>query len=173
VLCIILVLEAISKAVYMKFLALLFLLLSFCSACSKKYEPDLPGKNNEFHALLVFFGDSSQRIDVTGIKAAMGCSVGTTFVFGQREDDALIQLSLYFPVFRCLSSPGTFTTELHCQYRTNRYTGDIYVNDPASPGSITFTTLTSEFMEGYFETVCYSSATDSVIITGTFKGVPD
>jgi hypothetical protein len=155
----------------MKFLTPLFLVLSFCIACSKNQSPHVPGKNNEFHALLEFSGDSSQRIDVTGIKAAMGCSVGTTFVSGLREDDALIQLSVYVPMFGCLTSPGTFTTELYSQYRTDLYTGDIYVNNPASPGSITFTALTSELMEGYFETVCYNSAMDSVVITGSFKGV--
>ncbi len=156
----------------MKSLSPLFIALLFCIACSKKHNPDVPGKNNEFHALLVFSADSSQRIDVTGSKAGMGCSWGSvTYVEGLREDDAYFILQLYFPELRCITSAGTFTTELRCEYRPNLYTGNFYGNNTANPGSVTFTTVTTEYMEGYFETVCNISATDSVIITGTFKGI--
>jgi hypothetical protein len=155
----------------MKLFLPLFIGILFCISCNKKYIPDDPGKNNEFHALLVFSADSSQRFDVIGTKAGMGCSWGTTYVEGLREDDAYINLQLYFDEMRCLSSPGTLTTELRCQYRPNLYEGNIYGNNSANPGIVTFTTVTTDYMEGHFETVCNISATDSVIITGTFKGV--
>jgi hypothetical protein len=154
----------------MKKISIILSVIFFCISCSKKDDPGPPINNSEFKALLVF-SDSTQRIEVTGTSARMGCSYGTTFVSGQREDDAYIELQLHFGELRCLMAPGTFTAELQCQYRPNLYFGNIYGNDPARPGSITFTTVNAKFMEGHFETVCFISTTDSIIITGTFKGV--
>jgi hypothetical protein len=154
----------------MKWLLLLFLPILFCNACSKK-DTGAPENTSEFHALLVFSPDSSQRIDVTGNKARMGCSYGGTYVEGLREDDAYVSLQVFFDDLSCITSAGTFTSRILCEYRPNLYVGNVYANDSTRTGNITFTTVNSKYLEGHFQTVCIISATDSVIITGTFKGV--
>jgi hypothetical protein len=68
------------------------------------------------------------------------------------------------------SAPGTYTAYYRCQYTSNINIGPEYLNTGvASPGSITFTTMSGHDAEGYFSAVC-KYGTDSVLVSGTFKG---
>jgi hypothetical protein len=132
---------------------------------------DEPPNNNEIKATVFVSPSNTVVINATGQKANLIKCVtlgGGTFVGGTNENNAAVYITVYETGIRCVSDPGSYDSTFFCQYRPN-------VEDPATPiygntsGSITFTTITDNYMEGFFSAVC-SNGLDSVIVTGTFKG---
>jgi len=147
----------------MKNYLLVVIAAAFCFSCMKKSAP--PPNSNEFHAQLAFSGGSSSAINETGYSTHMGCSNGTTSLEGNNDS---VSIGISINIGHCITNTGTFTNEFECQATTH---SSLYVKDPTKPGSITFTAGSNAYMEGSFQIVCYNG-NDSVLVSGTFKGLP-
>jgi hypothetical protein len=142
--------------------------LSIFISCKKNEIPPSLDSNNQVKATVILSTGDTIKINATGSKAPMGCSVGYSFVDGTNETNEAIYLNVLNINNSCLNSPGNYN--LDCQYRPDGAspTTSIYVNQGV--GSITFTTLNiNSYAEGYFDAVC-KSGSDSVIVNGSFKG---
>ena len=144
----------------------------FMQACSKKSNAVLPPNNNEVNATVVLSTGFTININAKGLKAPIGLYGifgGPGYVDGTNAANAAVLIEVY----SAISGPGTYDLShgFRCQYRqdvTNNST-PIYQNNGANAGSITFTTANENNAEGYFNAVCRLN-TDSVIVSGTFKG---
>ena len=141
-------------------------------SCKKNSPPAPLPNNNEVNATVVLSSGQIININARGTKAPMGLGspfTGPTYVDGRNAAGN----EVYISVFPTISSPGTFDFPVgfRCQYRINAGSGTtpIYENNGANAGSITFTTANAQKMEGSFSALC-RYGTDSVLVTGTFKG---
>lgn len=169
----------IKSIIMKKHIVYAMILITVCiSACKKKNDP-IPANNNEVNTTVVISPTSTITINAKGSKVKMGCNlwgVGT-FINGTNDDNAAVIISyVYGSGSSCVKTPGTYN--FSCEYRKNVADPNtpIWSNNGANRGSITFTAITDNYMEGYFNAVsrCNSGGcvfgVDSVIITGTFKG---
>jgi hypothetical protein len=149
---------------------LLIGLLGFCLLYSCKKDPPKE-KNQEVKATVVDASGNTILFNATGPKADMGryYPPSTFSISATNEVNAYIIIQ-FDPVNA--NTPGTYPLS-ECQYRVERNTGAIYFNSSQNgPGTITITAFTDTYIEGSFSLVCLSTGTvtDSVTITGTFKG---
>jgi hypothetical protein len=160
----------------MKKLPVLLLWTSCFISCKKQI--NMPPNNNEVKATVVVSPTSTITINAKGLKAPMGpgfLGIGT-FISGTNETGASVYINVHGPGISSIANPGTYSYT--CEYRTNASGANaaIYSNSGTNSGSITFTTINENFMEGYFNAVCRCWSpgcvfgVDSVIVTGTFKG---
>jgi hypothetical protein len=139
------------------------------SSCGKK--STAPANNNEFNATVKYVSGNSANVNVKGGPALMGCSfiTGSYYVQGMNSPNGSVSINFPDTSRNCNLGPGTYHN-ISCLYRKEVASGQIDYDNSAKNGSITFTTLTSSRMEGYFNAVCYFTTQDSVIVNGTFKG---
>ncbi|HMG69244.1 MAG TPA: hypothetical protein VK588_16215 [Chitinophagaceae bacterium] len=153
-----------------KIVLAIFLIFIACSSC-KKGRDDIPVKKTEFKATILLSSGALVTINATGSNAQMGNSFfgGGTFVDGVNEKNDAVYTSSYTSSLQSITSPGTYS--FSCEYRPDisSSTTPIYSNNSSNPGSITFTSINSNYMEGHFNAVCWSGV-DSVTVTGSFKG---
>ena len=155
----------------------LFLLLMTCfTACQNNNDTD-PPKKNEIKVTVVLAPGDTVKINASGEKVLMGCAflVGGTFIQGTNENNAAVYINLIGS--NCIVNPGKYS--FLCEYKVNTANQDspIYSNFISNTkGSITFTKIDGQYMEGFFDTICkcYSSGcawgADTVIVKGSFKG---
>ena len=109
----------------------------------------------------------------------MGCSIslvgGNTHIDATNTSNAAVYMSIFVPATTCVTTPGTYN--FNCEYRVDvsSVSTPIYSNLLATNrGSITFTTINDHYMEGFFNAICRCASlgcgTDSVVVSGTFKG---
>ena len=146
----------------------IFILLVLTFSCNKKNSA--PTNNNEVKASAILLSGATVIINAKERKATMGCNPlgGGTYVVGTDESNALVGIS----VLACVKTLGNHSGFYICQYTPNSTlpTSPNYSASGPNAGSITFTSLNEKYMEGFFSVVCYRTATDSVIVSGTFKG---
>jgi hypothetical protein len=153
-----------------KVFAILFIFSGLYTGFKKNNE--VTPNNNEVKATVVT-STGTININASGSKATMGCSPlgGGSFVNGSNDANTAVYISYVYNTgtISCVSSPGTYN--FSCEYRKNITDPNtsIYSNNGNNRGSITFTAINGSYMEGYFNAVCRLN-TDSVIVTGTFKG---
>jgi hypothetical protein len=143
----------------MKYNIIIALLISFCMSCKKKTNEPPKTIINEVTASFVFSDTVINLSEISG-ETVVGC----TSIYAQSGG-----ISASFNVNVCATTPGSYTNDFTCLLATFR--GD-YVRSLASPpGSITFTKIDNNIMEGYFNIVCYNihNDLDSVKVSGTFK----
>ena len=153
-------------------LSLISSLIIFC-ACKKDSSPTLPPNHNEVSATIILSNGSSNTFNASGPKARLGLFSGFSgpgYIDGTNAANAAV----YINVYPKISSTGTINGRnagFWCQYRQNVTSNStpIYENSGASSGSITFTSVSNQYLEGSFNAVC-RNGTDSVIVSGTFKG---
>ena len=142
-------------------------------ACKKDGQSTLPPNNNQIIATIVLSSGSILNINASGSKAILGLFSGfggPGYIDGTNAANAAV----YINVYPKISSTGTINGRnagFWCQYRQNvtSFSTPIYENSGASSGSITFTSVSNLYLEGSFNAVC-RNGTDSVIVSGTFKG---
>lgn len=153
------------------------LILSLLIACKKT--PSLPANNNQINATVTLPSGTTVVISASNTKAGMGCGFfGGTHIDATDASGAAVYMTSYATGFGCQTAPGTYP--FTCSYRTNATVTNTPIYDntlasPASRGSITFTTLNANSYEGSFNAYCRCasmgcSSTDSVYVSGTFKG---
>ncbi len=151
---------------------ILVLIIIITSACKKTNDALLPPNNNEVNASVVLSSGTTVIINAKGTKAPMGLS-GVFGAPGFVDGTSASNAAVYIEIYPSISSTGTFVYAqgFRCQYRTNVADPNtpIYQNNGINAGSITFTTVNNNYIEGNFNAVCRLN-TDSVIISGTFKG---
>ena len=148
---------------------LVTMLANLISSCGKK--STAPANNNEFNATVKYVSGIIAKVNVNGGPALMGCSyiTGSYYVQGMNSPNGTVSINFPDTSGNCKLGPDTYHN-ITCLYRSDVTRGEIdYVNSSKN-GSITFITLTSSQMEGYFSAVCYYTTADSVIVNGTFKG---
>ena len=160
----------------MKKVSVLILFMSCFISCKKKN--DIVPNNNEVKATVIVSPTSTITINAKGSKTWMGtASFSGTVIQGTNEANAAVYINVFSGVaFLPVTIPGTYS--IRCEYRTNVASQNtpIYSNSGTNAGSITFTTINGQFMEGFFNTVCRcfspgcAYGVDSVIVSGTFKG---
>lgn len=137
---------------------ILFLLICCSVSCKKKN--DGPRNNNEVTATVVVSPSSTININATASKALMGCENfgGGTYVDGTNETNAAVYITVYNSNIECVTSPGSYG--FSCEYRPNvaDQNTPILSNNGVNPGSITFTKVNSNYMEGSFTAVCRNNA---------------
>ncbi len=159
----------------------IFSLFIFCLAslsvglvysCKKDGPPALPPNHNEVSASVILTSGPAITINAKGTKAPMGLNGwlgGGGYVDGTNDAGNAV----YISIFPGISGPGTYdlASGYRCEYRINATSGTspIYMNSGANAGSITFIKANAQEMEGSFTAVC-RYGTDSVIVSGTFKG---
>jgi len=138
-------------------------------SCGKK--SSAPSNNNEFNATVKYVSGSIANVNVKGGPVLMGCSyiTGSYYVQGTNSPNGTVSINFPDTSGNCKLGPGTYHN-ITCLYRSDITRGEIDYVNRANNSSITFTTLTSSIMEGYFSAVCYFTSMDSVIVNGTFKG---
>ena len=157
---------------------LLFLLVSSFATC-KKGSDDPPPNNNEVKATILLPSGNTININATTTKALMGCSIslvgGSTHIDATNSANAAVYMSIFVPATTCVTTPGTYN--FICEYRVDISSAStpIYSNLTATNrGTITFTTINDHYMEGFFNAICRCASagcgTDSVVVSGTFKG---
>jgi hypothetical protein len=150
------------------------LLLLFISCKKEDNSQGTLYVNNQFNATVIHLSDTT-KINANGLNARIGCSTYgiSTYAYGTDFNNQRVSFSL--PV-GCISNPGTFTI-FSCEFRPNNnsQTSPIYENIGVSdPGSITFTKMSGNYAEGYFNAVCkIRNTSDSVFVKGNFKGFLD
>jgi hypothetical protein len=147
----------------------LFLLALFCCfySCKKK----VSHLNREIRAVILHSSGTTVTINATWPEAILGDDIFTSTTFGEGNANSA---RITWSVPR-VTTTGTFTSQFNCSYSANVTVGPYYENRVGwvkNPGSITFTSVSSNLIEGTFTATCKTSmmATDSVIVTGSFKG---
>lgn len=145
-------------------------------SCKKSSNP--PVNNNVVSASVIVSPTQTIPFQFTGDKAHIGCGFtgNGPSIWGETDAFALLDLRVSNSTFTCVVAPGTYP--LICEYRKNTHdpAGAIFSNFGRAPGSITFTVNDGNNIEGFFSAIswCQSTgcnpATDSVIVSGTFKG---
>ncbi len=155
----------------------LFAMISFFISCKKNYGP--PANNNELKATVTFSSGTRHFLYALGNTAAMKCDVVglSSEVYGS-DGEGGVYFSLHDG---CVTTPRTFDSLLF-RYSVSHINSDsvlIYSNrNLRSPGAtvkhtavVTFTVVSDDYWEGHFNAVGWTtSQTDSVVVTGTFKG---
>ena len=151
------------------------LILSFLfSSCGKNNNAT---PSNLLNATVALSSGNTITINATGTKAtAYKDDFGFAHISGLNSANAEVNIS-----FQTLSSPGTYN--LYCEYRVDAKSTPnlIYANTfaqsqpngfPTYQGSVTLTAVTPSHIEGTFSALCKTSinATDSAMVTGSFKG---
>lgn len=157
----------------------LLLLVTISTHISCKKKNDLPPDNDEVKATMTFSSGIVLNTHTTGMNARMGCDIYgiTSFIESNDEINGRITITHFG---NCVSATGTID-KVDIQYLRypNSQSSPVYNNSivrtPGSSleysGKVTFTTVTSDYLEGNFNAVCWSyQGKDSVIISGTFKG---
>ena len=139
------------------------------TSCTKSSGPT--PNTNKVNATVLLTSGSTVTINATAAKAVMGCSLGGggSYVAGTGNTNAAVYIS-FAGGTNCVTSPGTYN--LSCEYRADVSSSStpIYQNTGVSnPGNITFTAVTSHYMEGFFSAICKLN-TVSVFVNGTFNG---
>jgi hypothetical protein len=149
----------------------LLLIPLFLYSC-KKNNDTAPQNNDEVKATIVPSSGNTITINATGAKAKIGKDIyGIAFyIVGTNDANAGVNVS-----FPSITVPGTYSHL--CEYRVNAasQTTPIYINASSfvtNRGNVTITALTDHHIEGTFSATCktHSGATDSVAVTGSFKG---
>lgn len=162
----------ISRSTYGVILFLTFFLYS----CNKNSEP-AHSNNNFLNATVSLSSGNTITINATGSKVKFSKDVfGDAFIGGLNSDNAEVNI-----IFQTLRSPGTYS--LYCEYRVDAKSTPnlIYANTyaPNQPngsltyqGTVTIIASTPSHIEGTFSAICKTSmnATDSAMVTGSFKG---
>lgn len=146
-----------------------FLLLTTLITCKKKSDKD-PVNSNEFKAIIIRAPGDTIKINATGFNASFCCCIigGGTILKGADEANNVI----YAKTAGCISDPGTYN--FGCEFGVSN--AGFYNAIGTNKGSITFTAISADYIEGYFNAVskCFWGScninVDSVIITGSFKG---
>jgi hypothetical protein len=141
------------------FIIIITLLICFCISCKKKTSEPPPEIVNEVTASFVF-SDTVVNLSEIGGETAVGC----TSIYAKTEG-----ISASFNINVCATTPGSYTNEFTSLLATFR--GDYTRTITSPPGSITFTKIDNNIIEGYFNIVCYNvhSDIDSVKVSGSFK----
>lgn len=151
----------------------LSILLCFFSGCKKNSDTPSPVNNNEMNATVLLSNGSTVIINARGTKAILGVS-GPLGSPGYIEGTNETNNAVYINLFPAITRPGTFNYAqgYRCQYRVNTTSNNtpIYENWSNTAGSITITTVNDSYLEGSFTAVCRYPPSDSVVISGTFKG---
>ncbi len=154
----------------MKKILYAILVLLFISCKKEANGPGALYVNNQFIATVIH-GSDTTKINASGWNAKTGCDVYgiSTYVYGTDLNNQRVSFSL---PGGCISNPGTYTI-FSCEFRPNiiSQNSPIYENIGVyDPGSITFTTMSGNYAEGYFNAVCkIRNTSDSVFVKGTFK----
>lgn len=149
----------------------IILVIALLVSCRKKIE--MPPNNNEIRATIIFSSGKQIQIYGKNTKARMGWDwIGMTYLEVSDDLNGLVS----FTAFPAIKSPGTYNN-FSVQFRPATVqrlpdydnfqlsnTGSL-----ANRGSVTFSRINDHNMEGAFHAVCWAR-TDTVIITGTFKG---
>ena len=148
-----------------------------CGPLACKKNGPQPPKNNEIKATITFSSGEVLTTQTSGWNAALGCGLFVPSSWFESRDDinGRITVSCSGP---CVTAPGTTNDVMVSYFRhPNSAASPVYDNlivrsgnNPVRSGSVTFTSVKGDFWEGYFDVVCWASATDSVIIKGPFKG---
>jgi hypothetical protein len=146
-------------------------LFSFFYSC-KKNDGHL---NREVRAVIVHSSGTTVTINASWPDARLGHDLlflQTTYGEGN-SNFARINWTVPY-----VTAPGTFTNQYRCTYSAHVNLGPYYENTVGwvkNPGSVTITSVSNEFIEGTFTATCktHMMATDSVTITGSFKGQLD
>lgn len=149
----------------------LILLMTFFITSCKKQEETKTQYNNEVKATIVHSSGNTININATGAKATANKDIyGITYISGTNEANAGVNIS-----FQTIMIPGTYSHL--CEYRVNTtsLTTPIYVNSSSfvtNSGKIMITAVSDHHIEGTFTATCktHMGATDSVTVTGSFKG---
>lgn len=141
------------------------LLLNGSLSCSIEFV-DPPPPNNEVKATITFSTGSVLHFNAKGFKARMGNYSLRTFIKG--TEGGVIYISWGDPYVNRIASPGTYP--FYLRYLVSESSTDEYRHLSIEPGTITLRTSNDNYMEGYFSTVMCRSGSDSLTISGTFKG---
>ena len=156
---------------------LLFLNMLLLLSCKKdEVDPDAKFKENYLKATILLSSGDSVIIEATGKDVHMGCEIWTgNYIYGENEYYQSLSLSVLLWSSGCVSKAGTF--DLKCTYTTDKRRSyfPVYENNPLiNPGEITFTKVNGTYSEGYFSCISIDPFTlDSVLVSGTFKGVSE
>ena len=147
----------------------LFLLALVCCfySCKKKDRHF----DREVRAVILHSSGTTVTINASWPDAILGDGIFTPTTFGEGNGNSA-RITWSIPR---VTATGTFTSQFNCAYSANVSSGPYYENRVGwvkNPGSITFTSVSSNFIEGTFTATCKTSmmATDSVTVTGSFKG---
>lgn len=139
------------------------------SSCSKDKADQT---NNLLSATIIPTTGSSFTFSSSGKEVVLGCGF-----FGSSIDATADSKRISLTVSQgtgpnCVSNEGAFYL-FACSYTPSvNTTNPVYSNvSNDSRNELTFTTFRDDFWEGHFTTTCYTE-TDSVHISGTFKGDP-
>ena len=153
---------------------MILFLTFFLYSCNKP----APSNNNLLKASVSLSSGNTVTINATDSKVKFSKDVvfGFVLISGLNSDNAEVNIS-----FQTLTSPGTYS--LYCEYRVDAKSTPnlIYANTyaanqpnglPTYQGSVTITAVTLNHIEGTFSATCKTSmnATDSAMVTGSFKG---
>ena len=145
--------------------------------CKKKVQSIF--ENNEITGTVNFSSGAALNIHVTGVNARMGCDIFGISSWLEALNDASgrLAISCFGP---CVETPGTTdNVDIHYERYQHSQTSPFYANvTTRAPGNatvrsgrVTFTVVTGNYWEGNFTATCWSSMnSDSVLVTGTFKG---
>ena len=136
-------------------------------SCSKYDDPD--HSNNLLTASINFSAGSSQIFTANGDSVALSCGLfGTSIIASGNDIRRISFLVSQGRDLNCVSNKGAFY-QFACMIDIQNV---IYYNvSNDSRNELTFTEFRDDYWKGYFTTTCYSE-TDSLHISGTFKGDP-
>src|SRR5262245_27850606 len=137
-----------------------------CPSCKKKTDESL-NNTNEVRATIIRAAGNTTLFNSTGSKVRMGATYyGVAEEINAKNgtnDDLVLTIAGHIQV------AGTY--DYLCQYYQSSIPAQpVYKNSGGNPGSVTFTSYSDNYWEGYFFAVCRAPNGDSVIVAGTFKG---
>ncbi len=142
------------------------------SGC-KKDNPFAPAaNNNEVIAQVLLSSGTTVNIQAKGSKARMAPYTflgGPGYIQGTNDATNMVIINLY----PSISQTGSFgiAQGFSCQYRPDGVSGSspIYLNSGANSGQLVITSFSDHYIAGNYSAVC-RYGTDSVTVTGTFRG---
>jgi hypothetical protein len=135
-------------------------------SCAKD---DADHSNNFLTASINFSSGDSRTFTAKGDSVTLSCGLFGSSIIATGND--IRRVTFFVSQGRdmsCVSSKGAFY-QFSCLIETHSVIYNNISND--SRNELTFTEFRDDYWEGYFTTTCYSE-TDSLFVTGTFKGDP-
>ncbi len=144
----------------------------FISGCTKDNPLAPAANNNEVNAQVLLSSGTTVNIQAKGSKARMALYSylgGPGYIQGTNDAGNMVIINLY----PSISHTGSFGTGqgFSCQYRPDGLSGSspIYLNSGANSGQLVITSFSDNYIAGSYSAVCRNGS-DSVTVTGTFKG---
>lgn len=139
--------------------------------CKRDNTPGLDA-DNLIKANVMLSSGQAVTINATGVNAKLQCVLfGTSALDAKDISNRYFRMAVARPVGKCVETAGTYAANVDYRPDVTSVNSPIYSNNGISDstGTITYTIVRKDWVEGHFNVKGYYQ-NDSVVIAGTFKG---